>query len=86
MHIIPNHTAMTAAEMGLSPDIITHHELRPMTAKMRLDNYRDKLDAALSAGHGVSCEVVDHFRDATKKVYRLEPNNISRFLRRGGAK
>lgn len=86
MNIIPNHTAMTAAEMGLSPDIISHHELRPMTAKMRLDNYRDRLDAALSAGHGVSCEVVNQFVDANKMVYRTEPNNISRFLRRGGAK
>ena len=84
MHIIPNHTAMTAAEMGLSPDIITHHELRPMTAKMRLDNYRDKLDAALSAGHGVSCELVNQFVDANKMIEK--PNNISRFLRKGGAK
>lgn len=84
MHIIQNHTAMTAAEMGLSPDIISHHELRPMTAKMRLDNYRDKLDAALSAGHGVSCEVVDQFVDVNKMIEK--PNNISRFLRKGGAK
>ena len=90
MHIIPNHTAMTAAEMGLSPEIITHHELRPMTAKMRLDNYRDKLDAALSAGHGVSCEVAAQPNN-TETVWShnsvtLPGNAIITFLRRGGAK
>lgn len=85
MHIIPNHTAMTAAEMGLSPEIISHHELRPMTAKMRLANYRDKLDAALSAGHGVSCELVAQ-QVAKQVTEQIKPNNISRFLRRGGAK
>lgn len=75
MHIIPNHTAMTAAEMGLSPDIITHRELRPMTAKMRPDNYRDKLDAWLENAPA-EAEVIAKAKDTS---------NISKFLRKGGA-
>lgn len=82
MHIIPNHSNMTALEMGLSPDILTRHDLRPMTAHVRLEAYREKLDAAISAGHGVTCEVVS--KQVSQQV--AKPNNISLILRKGGAK
>ena len=74
MHIIPNHSNMTALEMGLSPDILIHHNLRPMSVDDRLDEYRSKLRRAIKSGHGVTCEVV------AKQVEK--PNNISRFLRK----
>ena len=82
MNTIPNHSNMTALEMGLSPEIIIHDNLRPMTVDDRLDEYRAKLRHAIKSGHGVTCEVVA--QQVAKQV--AKPNNISLILRKGGAK
>lgn len=79
MNIIPNHSNMTALEMGLSPEIIIHDNLRPMTVDDRLDEYRAKLRNAMKSGHGVTCEVVE--QQVAKQV--AKPNNISLILRKG---
>lgn len=83
MHIIPNHSNMTAAEMGLSPEILIHDSLRPMSVDDRLDEYRAKLRHAIKSGHGVTCEVVAMTVPVTPAATSL--NNISKFLRKGGA-
>ena len=67
----------------MDASMITRYTHVP-TPRQRLNDYYEKLDAALSAGHGVSCEVVNQFVDVNKMV--ANPNNISRFLRKGGAK
>lgn len=63
----------------MSPEIITK-DCRPMTPGQRLREYHQKLENALQAGHGVTCELV------TEQVAQqvAKPNNISRFLRRRG--
>jgi hypothetical protein len=51
-----------------------------MTPGQRLREYQEKLECALQAGHGVTCELV------TEQVAQpvAKANNISRFLRRRG--
>lgn len=63
----------------MSPDIITK-DCRPMTPGQRLREYQEKLECALQAGHGVTCELV------TEQVAQpvAKANNISRFLRKRG--
>lgn len=82
MNTIPNHSNMTALEMGLSPEILIHDNLRPMTVDDRLDEYRAKLRHAMKSGHGVTCELVT--QQVAQQVAKT--NNISLILRKGGAK
>lgn len=81
LHLIQNHQSMTAAEMGLSPDIISHFDLRPKSVDERLDEYRSKLRVAIKSGHGVICEMITK---ATAEVVSEKvdvPNDISAILR-----
>lgn len=86
MNIIPNHSNMTALEMGLSPDILIHDNLRPMSVDDRLDEYRAKLRHAIKSGHGVTCEVVRRKANIVIgpiTAMTTAPNNISKLLRKG---
>ena len=74
--------------MNLSTDIITKY-CRPMTPGERMRAYLERREYAMAAGHGVTCELV---REPTgvpvgkALTTTATVDNISRFLRRGGAK
>lgn len=88
-HTIKGHAAMSAQELELSPEIISRHDLRPLSNDDRYDAYRAKLRHALKSGHGVTCEAVkrpEAYPLIAIPEGRTEMTNISRMLRKGGAK
>lgn len=81
LHLIQNHQNMTVEELGLSPEIISHFDLRPKSVDERLDEYRSKLRNAIKSGHGVMCDMIT---TASKEVVSEKvdvPNDISAILR-----